>query len=92
MQITQYVVVDTNEWIASKWFSTPVGKTFCDLISDTSMVLAIPEVLELELEKHRTSMLSDLLSRLGKHWMISNELVDLHWLCQTSKTSSLQHL
>ena len=62
MQIAQYVVVDTNEWIATKWFSTPVGRTFCDLISDTSMVLAIPEVLGAELEKHRTDMLSGLVS------------------------------
>lgn len=63
MPDTQCVVVDTNEWVATKWFATPIGKAFCDFISSGHAVLAIPEVLQVELEKHRLSFLSSLMSR-----------------------------
>jgi hypothetical protein len=63
VSVYQYVVVDSNEWIATKWFSTPIGKTFCDLVSDSAMMLAIPEVLGSEITKHRTRILSDLLAK-----------------------------
>jgi hypothetical protein len=63
MRDIQCVVVDTNEWVSTKWFATPVGQAFCDFISSGQALLAIPEVLHVELEKHRADLLSSLISR-----------------------------
>lgn len=63
MQGAPTVVVDTNEWIATKWLSTPIGRTFCDFVCSGKVVLALPEVLQLELEKHRSQFSSDIITR-----------------------------
>lgn len=63
MQGEPCVVVDTNEWIATKWLSTPIGRTFCDFVRGGKVALALPEVLQLELEKHRSEFSSDIIAR-----------------------------
>jgi hypothetical protein len=59
------VVIDCNEWIKLKWLGSPIGLTFISTLKrDPSLKLAIPEVLDGELNKHRTETARSLLRRL----------------------------
>lgn len=59
------IVIDTNEWIRLKWLGTPIGLTFLSTLQSTpSAIMAIPEVLERELDKHRTAASRALLLKL----------------------------
>ncbi|TLP66462.1 PIN domain-containing protein [Microbispora triticiradicis] len=59
------IVIDTNEWIRLKWLGSPIGLTFISALRQNSAaVLAIPEVLELELDKHRAEAAASLLDKL----------------------------
>ncbi|WP_147945299.1 PIN domain-containing protein [Microbispora sp. CSR-4] len=59
------IVIDTNEWIRLKWLGSPIGLTFISALrNNSSAVLAIPEVLELELDKHRSEAARSLLDKL----------------------------
>jgi hypothetical protein len=59
------IVIDTNEWIRLKWLGTSIGSTFIATLKRTpSAVLAIPEVLERELDKHRAEASRTLLAKL----------------------------
>ncbi|GAA1867287.1 PIN domain-containing protein [Asanoa iriomotensis] len=64
-QTTAFVVLDCNEWIRLKWLATPIGRAFLsELKRDGSLRLAIPEVLDQELNKHRAEVAAELLGRL----------------------------
>ncbi|WP_436758217.1 PIN domain-containing protein [Streptosporangium sp. V21-05] len=59
------VVIDCNEWIRLKWLGSPIGVTFLSTLKrNLSLRLAIPEVLNTELDKHRTRMARELLQKL----------------------------
>ncbi len=59
------VVIDCNQWIRLKWLGSPIGLTFLALLKrDAGLKLAIPEVLDGELDKHRAETAHTLLSRL----------------------------
>ncbi|MEU3113855.1 hypothetical protein ABZ652_07220 [Micromonospora chalcea] len=59
------VVLDCNEWIRLKWLGSAVGLTFISAMqSDPTISMAIPEVLESELNKHRAETARALLDRL----------------------------
>ncbi|MFD8496214.1 PIN domain-containing protein [Amycolatopsis sp. NPDC059657] len=61
-----YIVIDTNEWIRLKWLGSPTGLALISIIRrDPGLRLAIPEVLNMELEKHRTDTAQSLLKRLA---------------------------
>ncbi len=59
------IVIDCNEWIRLKWLGSPIGLTFISALKrDPSLTLAIPEVLERELDKHRAQIARSLLAKL----------------------------
>lgn len=59
------IVIDSNEWIRLKWLGSPVGLTFISAMRrDPTIRLAIPEVLDIELNKHRAEAAQALLRRL----------------------------
>lgn len=61
------IVVDTNEWIRLKWFGGPLGVSLIAAISvSENLRLVVPEVLNIELVKHRTKAANDLLDAIGK--------------------------
>ena len=62
---TTHIIVDCNEWIRLKWLGSPVGLKFLSLLQGAKTVyLAIPEVLEMELDKHRARSAKILLEKL----------------------------
>jgi len=62
---TTCVVIDCNEWIRLKWLGSPIGRAFMTTLErNKTLVLAIPEVLDSELTKHRAADARALLRRL----------------------------
>ncbi|WP_435233898.1 PIN domain-containing protein [Micromonospora aurantiaca (nom. illeg.)] len=61
------VVIDCNTWTSQYWLGSPVGQAFIAAVrQDSRLWLAIPEVLETELNKHRSRTASEYLSKLTK--------------------------
>jgi hypothetical protein len=63
MKVASCVVVDTNEWIATRWFSTPIGEAFQGFIGTGKVRFAIPEVLQIEIDKHQERLILDLVDQ-----------------------------
>jgi len=69
------LVIDCNEWIRLKWLGSPLGLTLISVLKDNpSFMLAIPEVLDGELNKHRVKTAQSLNDRLVG---ISNDIATI---------------
>lgn len=80
---TQYVVLDTNIWVHhARMLRSPLGVAAAHYIARAGMTIAVPEVVEHEVDKHLIKECRDAADRAQKQYQTLSMLTGVEYLHQ----------